>query len=682
MQVALGGFEYIVDPNRRLYWLYLLSSFALALIWSVFHKSHRKIIFSRAIWLHPSARLDYIYFVVVFFIKIFLIIPLIISAKSVAFFMVEFLFDNFGLMQPPKIPHWFVLYLFTTTLFIVSDFSRYWLHRWLHTIPFLWEIHKIHHSARVLTPFTFYRIHPIENLLFGIRYSLVVGFVTGIFFYIFGARISVVDILGVNLFVFAFSLLGSNLRHSHVPFSYPKFFEKWFISPRQHQIHHSFKYSKFNYGGYLAVWDRIFNTLVLSANVERIKFGLRPSQMESYKTVGDLLFAPFKYYKGKFMKTSAILSSVIVVFFLGCVKEPQKAQLDENLQASLGEILFFDPNLSKNRTQSCSTCHNPETAFVDLRDNGIGKMVSLGDDGVSLGDRQAPTASYAKFSPPFHYDEEKKAYVGGQFWDGREEDLAGQAGGPPLNPIEMGMPDKASIIERIKENSYYVETMQKLYGNDIFKDIDKAYLMMTKSIEAYEKTDFFAPFDSKYDRYLKGEYELTPLEDLGRSLFFSNNNTNCSTCHMLKTEDMPGETFTNYEYRNIGTPENHLVRQKNGSKPGYKDDGLLANPKVDDINQRGKYKVPTLRNVAVTGPYMHNGIFKDLKTVIEFYDKYNNSERDINPETGKKWADAEIKDTISVEELKAKKLTDRKVDALVAFLKLLTDKRYEHLLKE
>ncbi|WP_323591139.1 cytochrome-c peroxidase [Aliarcobacter butzleri] len=346
----------------------------------------------------------------------------------------------------------------------------------------------------------------------------------------------------------------------------------------------------------------------------------------------------------------------------------------------LGRILFFDVNLSKNRTQSCATCHNPNAGFVDDRDNGVKKMASLGDDGKSLGDRQAPTASYAKFSPTFHFDEKAKKYVGGQFWDGREATLEGQAGGPPLNPVEMGMSDKKAVVDRLKENSLYVDSFKKIFGADIFKNDDKAYEAMTIAIASFERTDEFSPFDSKYDRYLKGEYDLTPLEDLGKSIFFSNNNNSCANCHVLKGEDKEGETFTNYQYHNIGTPANNELRVKNGVKAI--DEGLLANSNVSDVAQKGKHKVPTLRNVAVTGPYMHNGVFKDLKTVVEFYDKYNNKDRNIDPETNKPWDEPEVKDNISLQELKANKLTDRKVEALVAFMKLLTDKKYEHLLEE
>ncbi|NUW26337.1 c-type cytochrome [Arcobacter butzleri] len=346
----------------------------------------------------------------------------------------------------------------------------------------------------------------------------------------------------------------------------------------------------------------------------------------------------------------------------------------------LGRILFFDVNLSKNRTQSCATCHNPDAGFVDDRDNGVKKMASLGDDGKSLGDRQAPTASYAKFSPTFHFDEKAKKYVGGQFWDGREATLEGQAGGPPLNPVEIGMSDKKAVVDRLKENSLYVDSFKKIFGADIFKNDDKAYEAMTIAIASFERTDEFSPFDSKYDRYLKGEYDLTPLEDLGKSIFFSNNNNSCANCHVLKGEDKEGETFTNYQYHNIGTPTNNELRAKNGVKAI--DEGLLANSNVSDVAQKGKHKVPTLRNVAVTAPYMHNGVFKDLKTVVEFYDKYNNKDRNIDPETNKPWDEPEVKDNISLQELKANKLTDRKVEALVAFMKLLTDKKYEHLLEE
>lgn len=350
---------------------------------------------------------------------------------------------------------------------------------------------------------------------------------------------------------------------------------------------------------------------------------------------------------------------------------------------ALGQLLFFDKNLSKNRTQSCATCHAPEHGFIDNRDNGVGGMVSLGDDGKSLGDRNAPTASYAMFSPDF-YKMKNGSYRGGQFHDGREKDLEGQAGGPPTNPIEMGMKNKAATVERIKENDHYLKQFKEIYGESIFNDADKAYSAMAKSIAAFERTELFAPFDSKYDRYLKGEYKLTKQEDLGMTLFFSQQFTNCNICHQLnKSQTHKKETFTNYEYHNIGVPANTALREKNGKGKDFIDHGLLENPVVTDKKHDGKYKVPTLRNIAVTAPYMHNGIFKDLKTVVLFYDKYNSrsKKRQINPETKKEWAEPEVAKTISLKELKTgPALKMKRINALVSFMETLTDKRYESLL--
>lgn len=380
--------------------------------------------------------------------------------------------------------------------------------------------------------------------------------------------------------------------------------------------------------------------------------------------------------------------TILVLSVFGLLLTTVSAQATESgidSKENLGKALYFDTNLSKNRTQSCSTCHAPDAGFVDKRPNESGMAVSLGDDGKSLGDRNAPTAAYASFSPKFHQND-KGVFVGGQFLDGREPDLQGQAGGPPLNPIEMGMPDKASVVERLKENPAYVAAFNKLYGEAIFDDADTAYEAMTESIATFEKTDFFAPFDSKYDRYLRGEAELTTQEELGMTLFFSQQFTNCNICHQLRPiPESEQETFSNYEYHNIGVPANTAARAVNGVAADHVDRGLLDNPKVTDENQAGKFKTPALRNVAVTGPYMHNGVFKDLRTVVLFYNKYNtrSEKRLINPETGEKWRKPEVAENISLEELETgPALEDKRVDALVAFMKTLTDKRYEHLLEK
>lgn len=385
-----------------------------------------------------------------------------------------------------------------------------------------------------------------------------------------------------------------------------------------------------------------------------------------------------------------MLRSIAYVFLFTCMignvhaAEVEVDELRLSKLVDLGTALFFDVNLSQERTQSCATCHDPARAFTDWRDNGVAAAASLGGDLISLGDRSAPTISYAALTPEFHLNEEGE-YEGGMFWDGRESDLIGQAGGPPLNPIEMAFPNKVAVVERLLESEIYETAFKELFGADIFNDADAAYLAMTQSIAAYEQTEFFSPFDSKYDRYLRGEYELTRQEELGMTLFFSEQFTNCNQCHQLNT--LPGsehETFTSFTYDNIGTPVNISLREANGLGLEHVDRGLLENPLVNELTEAGKFKVPTLRNVAITAPYMHNGVFKDLRTVVLFYNKYNtrSSSAQINPETGEVWREPEVSENIALEELQsAPALDERRIDALIAFMRLLTDRRYEALLE-
>jgi cytochrome c peroxidase len=381
-----------------------------------------------------------------------------------------------------------------------------------------------------------------------------------------------------------------------------------------------------------------------------------------------------------------LLSPILFLFSLGMSTPALSA--DNNpfpTREKLGEALFHDKNLSRNRSQACATCHMPEIGFADRHDTHKGNAVSLGDDGRSFGDRNAPSAAYAAFSPPFHKDAEG-VYVGGQFWDGRAKGLEEQAGGPPLNPIEMGMPDEKAVAARIAERPDYVKAFNTLFGPDMLKDPKTAFRATTEAIAAFERTPELAPFDSKYDRYLRGEVKLTDQEELGRTLFFSTQFANCSLCHDVKGADgrLETATFSSHKYFNIGVPVNGEARKLNGVKPDFVDVGLAANPEVNgDPKEKGKFKVPNLRIVAVTGPYMHNGVFNDLRTVILFYNKYNSKKksRQINPETGLRWADPEVADNLARKELETGPgLDDKRVDALVAFLKTLTDKRYEHLL--
>ena len=369
--------------------------------------------------------------------------------------------------------------------------------------------------------------------------------------------------------------------------------------------------------------------------------------------------------------------SIIAVFL---VSGP--VQADTTARETLGQALFFDVNLSLTRNQACGTCHEPGRAFTDGRSNDVQGAVSTGDDGQSLGDRNTPSIAYANQSPDF-YQNELGEYVGGFFLDGRSATLIEQAGEPFLNPIEMAMPDRGAVVDRVQENAAYVDSMESIFGKKIFADDDAAFDAIVESIVAFENTEMFSPFDSKYDRFLRGEYELTRDEELGR-LFFYSQLVGCHNCHLTDNrESASKELFTNHNYNNIGVPVNQSVRARNGIVAT--DTGLLENPQVSDPAQAGKFRVPSLRNVAVTGPYMHNGVFQDLETAILFYDKYLlvNQDSSKNPETGEPWGDPEVVDTIDLDLLQqGQPITAVRARLLAAFLRTLTDKRYEPLLEE
>jgi len=352
--------------------------------------------------------------------------------------------------------------------------------------------------------------------------------------------------------------------------------------------------------------------------------------------------------------------------------------------ANLGQALFFDNNLSATRNQSCASCHDSGQAFSDSRDNGVSGAASLGDDGGSLGDRNTPGTTYASLIPDFHKNE-KDEYIGGYFLDGRAATMVDQAAEPFVNPLEMALPDVAAVVERVRENAYYVAALREHFGESIFSDSEEAFRAITESIVAFERTELFTPFDSKYDRYLQGEYELTADEEIGRVLFFSQI-INCSSCHLLDTREFfPHEVFSNHRYHNIGVPTNKQLREKNGIAVSHRDLGLLQNPAVNDPAMAGKFRVPSLRNVAVTGPYMHNGVFQDLRTAILFYNRFtlSNLKSQTNPETGARWRAPEVAETVDLELLReGQPLAENYVVALVAFLRALTDQRYESLLDQ
>lgn len=270
---------YLLEPGRKTYFLYLLSAVVIGAGFLAFYRKDgesyglklRKYLFNPDHWLHRSAWLDYFLVAVNAATRVFLIVPFFMTGYQLSFEISKWLMLTFDIPLPYEGPKWPVIIGYTFCLWIAGDFSRYLLHYLAHRIPFLWELHKVHHSAEVMNPLTLYRQHPVEMFLFHLRGMLVFACVTAIFYYYFSHVLGIVDVLGINAGRFVFLFLGANLRHSHVPLRYGRFVEHIFISPLQHQIHHSIDPADHhrNMGSHLAIWDWMFGTLKVTEKGKR-----------------------------------------------------------------------------------------------------------------------------------------------------------------------------------------------------------------------------------------------------------------------------------------------------------------------------------------------------------------------------------------------------------------------------
>ncbi len=294
LKMPLG---YLWNPEKRIYLGYILSSLLMA--YYVYKKANIKKSFlgyliPKKIWTGASATTDYTLLFFNAFVKIILISPLLILSLYLAFYVNEFLMRQFGI-HTFNISPFILLLIYTITLTLVSDFSSYILHYAQHKIPLLWEFHKVHHSATELNPLTQYRIHPLELIANNVRALLVVGLVAGVFDYFSAGHINKLTFFGVNIFSFLFLTFGANLRHSHIRFTYFNIVEYIFISPFQHQIHHSTnpKHYDKNMGAKLAIWDWMFGTLVRSSEVDTINFGLGKEEDTAYNSFWKNMYKPF-----------------------------------------------------------------------------------------------------------------------------------------------------------------------------------------------------------------------------------------------------------------------------------------------------------------------------------------------------------------------------------------------------
>jgi cytochrome c peroxidase len=294
--------------------------------------------------------------------------------------------------------------------------------------------------------------------------------------------------------------------------------------------------------------------------------------------------------------------------------------------AQLGELIFHDPSLSASGRLACTSCHDAAHA---LADPGSGP-VSLGGPGVDQqGTRNAPSLRYVAYAPAFSIDA-SGAPAGGFFRDGRAPTLAEQARGPLLDPREMANASVADVADKLARADY-APRFRALFGATVFDDAEQALDRALLAVQRYEQEDTaeFAPFTSKYDAFLAGRAQLADQELRGLALFNDPVRGNCAACHPSgRNADGTPPLFTDFSYDNLGVPRNAAIAAN--SDPAHFDLGLCG-PARSDLAQRadlcGAFKVPTLRNIALTAPYFHNGRFATLREAIGFYVR-----RDTNPE--------------------------------------------------
>lgn len=343
-------------------------------------------------------------------------------------------------------------------------------------------------------------------------------------------------------------------------------------------------------------------------------------------------------------------------------------------EEKLGQRLYFDRNLSLNQNQSCASCHLPAAAFADpmnVRDPW-NSVVSLGSDITLNGGRNSPTAGYAAFIPTFGFDDAEGLYFGGQFWDGRADTLKDQAKGPFLNPVEMAMPDERAVIVAIadpanKNYKQYAKLFTSVYGIDLTAldlndpaQVLNAYDKTAQAIGVFEQSNRFVKFNSKYDYFLAGQAKLTTQELAGLALY--EGKANCAACHPnaavigAKGAIVP-PLFSDYTYDNLGIPKsmNPLIADN------PIDYGLGG--RLNDPAENGKFRVQSLRNIALTPPYGHNGYFATLEEIVHFYNTAGDGT----------WPAPEVAENVNRTELGNLGLTPQEEADLVAFLKTLSD---------
>jgi cytochrome c peroxidase len=375
----------------------------------------------------------------------------------------------------------------------------------------------------------------------------------------------------------------------------------------------------------------------------------------------------------------------------------------------LGKRLFFDRALSSPEGQACAACHGPQVGFTGPSGPLNEKAgVYEGARKGRFGNRKPPAAAYAGSSPKLHRDDGE--FVGGLFWDGRAtgdvlgDPLAEQALGPFLNPLEQNMPNAGAVVRAVKR-SFYAGLFEQVFGPgslDPDGDPDGAYANIGRAIAAYERSAEVNPYSSKFDDFWRAAraqgLEVEDIDEAGagrfaglglterevRGLALFNTRGLCARCHALRPDNGRPPLFADSKYDNLGIPRNPANpfygqdKAFNPAGAGWIDKGLggfletVAAYKGFAAANVGKHRTPTLRNVdkrpepGFVKAFMHNGYFKSLKDVVHFYNT-----RDV---AGAGWPAPEVAANVNTAEMGRLGLTGDEEDAIVDFLKTLTDR--------
>ncbi len=309
---------YFFHQGQRVFILYLLVAFAFGalLYWSLRKQKHPSVekisllayLFPAELYAHPSTRLDFKFFYANTVFQALLLVPLATFIAPTLTLVVQGGMSQWGFPGEGAIPsHLNTWLLFTLVLAMALDFGLFFGHYLLHKIPFLWEFHKVHHTAEVMTPITVYRMHPVDNMLILVFGALCTGLLGGVLQFYMGGQGLMLQVGGVNLFFVLYYFFGYNLRHSHIWLDYGPVLSRILMSPAQHQIHHSAEPRHFdkNQGFIFSFWDALFGTLYIPNGRESFRLGIDEldDQKQYNRSLWALFWHPFENLREKFKWT-------------------------------------------------------------------------------------------------------------------------------------------------------------------------------------------------------------------------------------------------------------------------------------------------------------------------------------------------------------------------------------------